>query len=80
MKYMKKVVKYVTMVAALVVVTIVSTGCFRQDYVFYEDGEFDGVEFSDYDLMHNAELEMDDTDRNWSRLTSWGFVNQFKKY
>jgi len=80
MKYMKKVVKYVTMVAALVVVTIVSTGCFRQDYVFYEDGEFDGVEFSDYDLMHNAELEMDDTDRNWSRLTSGCFVNQFKKY
>jgi hypothetical protein len=29
------------------------------------------VEFSDYDLMHNAELEMDDIDRNWSSLTTW---------
>jgi hypothetical protein len=26
------------------------------------------VEFSDYDLIQNAELEMDDIDRNWRRL------------
>ena len=29
-----------------------------------EDGDFDGVEFSDYDLMQNAELDMDDADRD----------------
>ena len=31
----------------------------------FEDGEFDGVEFSDYDVLHNAELDMDDTERDW---------------
>lgn len=63
-EYMKKIVKYLTMAAAIAVVSIVSTGCFRQDLLMFEDGEFDGVEFSDYDLMQNAELEMDDIDRN----------------
>ena len=43
---------------------ILSTGCLRQDQLMFEDGEFDGMEFSDYDLIHNAELEMDDVDRN----------------
>ena len=50
--------------AILAIVTFITTGCFRQDYLMFEDGDFDGIEFSDYDLMHNAELEMDDTDRN----------------
>ncbi len=31
----------------------------------FEDGDFDGMEFSDYDLIQNAELEMDDVDRDW---------------
>ena len=44
---------------------LMMTGCFRQDYIMFEDGEFDGVEFSDYDMIHNAELDMDDTDRDW---------------
>ena len=56
--------KYLVMSTAIVVIALVSTGCLRQDYVFFEDGDFDGVEFSDYDLMQNAELEMDDVDRN----------------
>lgn len=43
---------------------LLATGCVRQDYYLFEDGEFDGIEFSDYDLMHNAEVEMDDIDRN----------------
>ena len=30
----------------------------------FEDGEFDGIEFSDYDMMHNAEIELDDIDRD----------------
>ena len=43
----------------------------------FEDGDFDGIEFSDYDLIHNAELEMDDVDRDWGFVvTSWvsGFL------
>ena len=60
---MKKLCKFMVLVAATVVVTLMSTSCFRQDYMF-EDGDFDGIEFSDYDLMQNAELDMDDVDRN----------------
>lgn len=51
------------MIVAVVTVLLVMSGCFRQDYMF-EDGDFDGVEFSDYDLIQNAELDMDDMDRN----------------
>ena len=61
---MKRLFKYLMLIAVAAVFTVMSTGCFRQDYVFYEDGEFDGADFSDYDLLQNAELEMDDTDRN----------------
>ena len=61
---MKKLCKYLVLVAALVVVTLLSTSCFRQDYLMFEDGDFDGIEFSDYDLIQNAELDMDDIDRN----------------
>lgn len=64
MKYMRKFLKYLVVSTAIVVTALVSTGCLRKDYVFFEDGDFDGVEFSDYDLMQNAELEMDDADRN----------------
>lgn len=49
---------------AFIVITLVTTGCFRQDYMMFEDGDFDGIEFSDYDLIQNAELDMDDIDRN----------------
>ena len=49
---------------AVAMISVVSTGCIRQDYLMFEDGDFDGVEFSDYDLIQNAELEMDDIDRN----------------
>ena len=61
--YMKKILRYVRLIAALALLTTINSGCFRQDYMF-EDGDFDGIEFSDYDLMHNAELDMDDVDRN----------------
>ena len=64
MKYMRQILKYLVAAIAIVVIALVSTGCLRQDYVFFEDGDFDGVEFSDYDLMQNAELDMDDVDRN----------------
>ena len=61
---MKKMIKRLVMLTALALLTLVSTGCLRQNYLMFEDGDFDGVEFSDYDLMQNAELEMDDVDRN----------------
>jgi len=61
---MKRIAKYISMIAAIVVLMLMSTGCLRQNYLFFEDGDFDGIEFSDYDLMHNAELDMDDVDRD----------------
>jgi len=51
------------MVAILAVIAMSASGCMRREYLMFEDGDFDGIEFSDYDLMHNAELEMDDVDR-----------------
>ena len=57
-------IKRLVILTAVAVLTLVSTGCLRQNYLMFEDGDFDGVEFSDYDLMQNAELEMDDVDRN----------------
>ena len=61
---MKKMIKRLVLLTAVALLTLVSTGCLRQNYLMFEDGDFDGVEFSDYDLMQNAELEMDDVDRN----------------
>lgn len=60
---MKKILRYVRLIVVLALLTTINSGCFRQDYMF-EDGDFDGIEFSDYDLIHNAELDMDDVDRN----------------
>ena len=61
---MKRVYTFLVMFVVATVFSLMMTGCIRQDYLIFEDGEFDGIEFSDYDLMHNAELDMDDTDRN----------------
>ena len=61
---MKKFVKCLLIIAALAAITLPLSSCFRQDMVMYEDGEFDGADFSDYDLMLNAEIEMDDINRD----------------
>ena len=61
---MKGILKYLVSFAVLTVLCAMFSGCMRQDYYMFEDGEFDGMEFSDYDLLHNAELEMDDTERD----------------
>jgi hypothetical protein len=61
---MKRYYKYFAALVLVAFISTVMTGCMRQDYMMFEDGEFDGVEFSDYDLMHNAEIDMDDTDRD----------------
>ena len=57
---MKRILKCVLAIAVLTVLTLATSSCFRQDMVMYEDGEFDGIEFNDYDLIHNAEIDMDD--------------------
>ena len=51
---MKRYYKYFAALVLAAIISTVMTGCMRQDYMMFEDGEFDGVEFSDYDLMHNA--------------------------
>ena len=61
---MRKIRKWMTMILAAATVMLMMTGCFRKDYIMFEDGDFDGVEFSDYDMIQNAELDMDDTDRD----------------
>ena len=61
---MRKILKYGMMIAAIAVFVMMASGCLRQNYLMFEDGDFDGIEFSDYDLIQNAELEMDDVDRN----------------
>ena len=61
---MKRYYRYFAVLVLATVFSIMLTGCLRQDYMMFEDGEFDGVEFLDYDLMHNAEIDMDDIDRN----------------
>jgi hypothetical protein len=61
---MKRYYRYFSVLVLATVFSMMLTGCLRQDYMMFEDGEFDGVEFSDYDLMHNAEIDMDDIDRN----------------
>ena len=58
------------MIAAVALTLLMSTGCIRQNYIMFEDGDFDGMEFSDYDLMQNAELDMDDADRDWKKPIS----------
>jgi hypothetical protein len=61
---MRKMIKYLVVIAVVMLVSLISTGCLRQNYLMFEDGDFDGIEFSDYDLMQNAELDMDDADRD----------------
>lgn len=61
---MRKMIKYLVAIAVVMIVSLISTGCLRQNYLMFEDGDFDGIEFSDYDLMQNAELDMDDADRD----------------
>ena len=61
---MKKFLKYVVVCVAVAFYLLMSSSCLRQDMLMFEDGDFDGIEFSDYDLLQNAELDMDDMDRS----------------
>lgn len=64
MKNIRRLMAMIAVAIAFMMMATLATGCFRQDYLMFEDGDFDGVEFSDYDLIQNAELDMDDTDRD----------------
>ena len=84
---MRKIVKRIVMLGAVIVMTVISSSWLRQNYLMFEDGDFDGMEFSDYDLMQNAELEMDDADRDWRLFPLHGATRgkfspflPFKKY
>ena len=61
---MKKILKYIVVCVAVAFYMFLSSSCLRQDMIMFEDGDFDGIEFSDYDLLQNAELDMDDIDRS----------------
>ena len=61
---MKRLLKYLVSLVVIAVFCAMFSGCMRQDYLIFEDGEFDGMEFSDYDLLNNAELDMDDANRD----------------
>ena len=61
---MKRFYKIVAILALAALFMVTTASCLRQDYLMFEDGEFDGIEFSDYDLMHNAEIDQDDVDRD----------------
>ena len=61
---MRRIIRYLLSLAAVLTLVFVTSGCIRQDLLMFEDGDFDGMEFSDYDLMQNAELEMDDIDHD----------------
>ena len=42
--FMKRILKYVLIIAVFAITSLATTGCFRQDLLMFEDGEFDGVE------------------------------------
>ena len=70
---MKRVLKYLMMISVAAGFTLMSTSCFRQDYMFFEDGEFDGSSFSDYDLMQKFGPQL-------MIITSTFVCTMFKKY
>lgn len=57
------ITRYWRLLVAAVVLLAFATSCMRQNYLMFEDGDFDGMEFTDYDLIQNAELDIDDIDR-----------------
>jgi len=62
-KQMRRLTKWILIVAVAAGGMLATTSCLRQNYLMFEDGDFDGMEFSDYDQLQNAELEIDDLDR-----------------
>ena len=61
---MKRIYKYVLNIAAAAVFVMLASSCLGPDYVMYEDGDFDGASFMEEDMMHDAEIDMDDLYRD----------------
>lgn len=61
---MKRFLKYVMTISMAAVFMVLANSCLGPDYVMYEDGEFDGASFMEEDMMHNAEIDMDDLYRD----------------
>ena len=61
---MKRFLRYVLSFSAAAVFVMLASSCLGPDYVMYEDGEFDGASFMEEDMMHNAEIDMDDLYRD----------------
>lgn len=63
---MKRFAKFLISIIFIAGMATVASSCMRQDYFMFEDGDFDGADFmdmEDYNNLHNAEIDMDDTDR-----------------
>ncbi|MBR3102149.1 MAG: hypothetical protein IKH19_10430 [Muribaculaceae bacterium] len=59
---MKKIRRFIWLIGA-VVWLLTATGCNRDMYLLFEDGDFDGIEYNNEIMMINSELELDDMDR-----------------
>ncbi len=62
--YMKRFFKYLLNISVATVFILMASSCLNQNYVMYEDGDFDGASFMEEDMLHNAEIDMDDLYRD----------------
>lgn len=62
--YMKRFFKYLLNISVAAVFILMASSCLNQNYVMYEDGDFDGASFMEEDMLHNAEIDMDDLYRD----------------
>ena len=51
-------------ISVAAVFILMASSCLNQNYVMYEDGDFDGASFMEEDMLHNAEIDMDDLYRD----------------
>jgi len=63
-RVMKKIMKCAMTALVIAGFTLMCSSCLNQDLLLLDDGDFDGREFSDYDLMNNSEIELDDIDHS----------------
>lgn len=63
-EYMDRIFKHVLKITVAAVFILLGTSCLGPDNVMYEDGDFDGASFMEEDMIHNAEIDMDDLYRD----------------
>ena len=61
---MKRIIKLILSFSVAAVFLMLTNSCLGPDYVMYEDGEFDGASFMEEDMVHNAEIDLDDLYRD----------------